>query len=67
MHETRARSIVKGISWRTVATLTTMFLVLIFTGKIYLAAGIGAFEVVSKLLIYYVHERAWNKITWGRI
>ena len=61
------RSVIKGISWRTVATLTTMLLVFIFTGKFYLAFGVGAFEILAKLCLYYAHERTWNGIKWGKI
>jgi adenylylsulfate kinase len=54
------------MSWRVLATLTTVVLVFAFTGKLALAAGIGMIEVVAKLLIYYAHERIWDKISWGR-
>ena len=67
MREKRIRSITKGLSWRTFATLTTMALVFIFTGKLILALGIGLFEVIAKLLLYYAHERTWNRIKWGRL
>ena len=73
--ETRTRSIVKTISWRTAATLTTLvisFLVMVVfrpddptTGA--KAAGvIAAIEVPSKLLLYYFHERIWVQIPLGR-
>ncbi|MBW3002136.1 DUF2061 domain-containing protein [Candidatus Woesearchaeota archaeon] len=66
MADKHVRSIAKSISWRTIATLTTMILVFVFTGKLALAAGIGFFEVIIKLTVYYAHERAWDNITWGR-
>ncbi|MHC4596106.1 MAG: DUF2061 domain-containing protein [Planctomycetota bacterium] len=64
--ETRLRSIVKGLAWRFLATLTTMILVLMFTRKIVLSLEIGALEVIAKLLLYYTHERVWNLVRWGR-
>ena len=67
MHDKHVRSITKGMSWRVLATLTTVILVYAFTGKLALAAGIGIIEVVAKLMIYYAHERAWDQINWGRI
>ena len=66
MHEKRHRSIAKAASWRIVGTIITMLLVLIMTGKWQLSVGIGFFELISKSLIYYIHERAWNRIHWGK-
>lgn len=66
MKETRIRSIVKAISWRFIATLTTIIIVFIFTGNIILSVGIGFFELLSKLILYYLHERVWNIINWGK-
>jgi len=66
MKDQRKRSVAKALSWRTIATLTTMTLVFLFTGELALAAGIGALDVVSKLIFYYAHERGWNLISWGK-
>jgi len=63
--ETRARSAAKSLSWRAVATLTTILLVLSFTGEIHVALAVGGVEVVAKLLIFYLHERVWDRIAWG--
>ncbi|MEM2394820.1 MAG: DUF2061 domain-containing protein [Candidatus Bathyarchaeia archaeon] len=60
------RSLVKAISWRAVATLTTMFLVFVFTGSIITSGGVGVGELILKTLIYYLHERIWNRIDFGR-
>jgi len=65
--ETHVRSIAKAVSWRIVATLTTMLLVYVFTGNLLVSGGVGLTELLSKLLIYYVHERVWNAIGFGRI
>lgn len=64
--ETQKRTLVKTISWRVVATLTTALLVFAFTGNFTIALEVGAFEVVAKLLLYYLHERGWSHIPWGR-
>lgn len=64
--EAKSRSLIKMISWRVLATLTTMTLVYIFVGKIEIAVTVGVFEVIAKMIIYYFHERSWNKIKWGR-
>ncbi|UCE36421.1 MAG: DUF2061 domain-containing protein [Thermoplasmata archaeon] len=63
--DTQKRSIAKTFTFRILATITTMVLVLIFTGDLALAGVVGILDLVSKLLIYYVHERVWNKISWG--
>ena len=65
MSESRRRSVAKSLSWRTVATLTTILIVLLFTGEIELAVAIGGVEVVAKLVIFYLHERLWQKAGWG--
>ena len=64
--ERKIRSIVKTFSWRFVATATTFSLVFIFTRKWDLAVTVGGREVVLKMLFYFLHERGWDKIRWGR-
>ncbi len=64
--ETHARSIIKTISWRILATLTTISLVYIFIGDVSVALSVGGIEVFLKMLIYFIHERVWDKIKFGR-
>lgn len=64
--ESNTRSILKTISWRTLATLTTAILVFIFTGKWQIALAIGGIEVVIKIVLYFLHERAWNNVEYGK-
>ncbi len=66
MEEQKKRSFAKTLSWRIIASLATMTIVFAFTGKLLLAASIGVVEFISKLVLYYFHERFWNKVTWGR-
>lgn len=66
MKDTRARSIVKGISWRVLGTLDTFLLAFILFGNITSAAKIAGTEVITKIVLYYFHERIWNRIQWGR-
>ena len=63
--ETHLRSVSKGISWRIIATITTVTIVFLITGEIDTALEIGAIEVVAKIIIYYVHERIWLLIPQG--
>lgn len=64
--ETNKRSIVKGISWRIVATTTTILIVYFFFGRLDLAVAAGIIETVLKIALYWAHERVWQKIRWGR-
>jgi len=66
MRESRKRSVSKTITWRVVATGTTIALVYIATGDIEIAATIGAADVAIKTVLYYLHERSWTRISWGR-
>ncbi|MGB2599473.1 MAG: DUF2061 domain-containing protein [Candidatus Omnitrophota bacterium] len=66
MKDSRKRSIGKTVSWRVVATLTTMTIVYLFTRKIIITLEIGLAEVIAKMLFYYLHERVWEKIKWGK-
>lgn len=67
MAEKHYRSIVKGVSYRIFGTLTTFAISYIVIGKISSAAAIGAVDVTLKVVIYYLHERAWNRISFGLI
>ncbi|MDD2291982.1 MAG: DUF2061 domain-containing protein [Aliarcobacter sp.] len=67
MHEKPYRSVVKAISWRTVGTIDTIIVSYFITGNLVMAASIGTIEVITKMALYYFHERAWNKISFGRV
>ena len=67
MKDMKARSVVKAISWRFIASVTTMTLIYLATGRFDIAAGVGAIEVVLKIAFYYLHERAWDNISYGRM
>ncbi len=61
--DSRKVSVLKAISWRVIGTIDTMIISYILTGNLKVAFSIGSIEVVSKMLLYYFHERAWTKIT----
>jgi hypothetical protein len=67
MKVTKARSFTKSLSYRIFGTLSSWLVVYVITGKGSLATLIAFWETVVKVVIYYYHERAWNKIRWGRI
>lgn len=64
--DTHARSVLKTISWRVIATLITVIVVLIFTGQFKLAFTVGGVGIVVKLILYFFHERMWARIHFGR-
>ena len=66
MKEKAYRSVVKTISWRVLGTIDTMVISYLITGSLVMAASIGSIEVVTKMVLYYFHERAWNKIPFGK-
>lgn len=61
------KSIVKAITWRIVGTIDTICISYFLTGKITVALSIGSIEVFSKMILYYLHERAWAQLNWGRM
>jgi uncharacterized membrane protein len=65
--EKPVRSLVKAISWRVTGSIDTLILSWLFTGDLTIAAAIGATEIMTKMVLYYLHERAWNRISLGRI
>lgn len=60
--DSHKRSVVKAISWRVLGTIDTFLLSWLITGRVDLAAAIGGTEVITKMILYYLHERAWTKI-----
>ncbi len=64
--ETHLRSVVKGISWRVIATLVTTVVVWLISGEVSMALFAGASDSLIKIGLYWGHERIWNQIPWGR-
>ncbi|SEF92321.1 DUF2061 domain-containing protein [Algoriphagus boritolerans] len=58
--DSNAKSLLKSISWRIVGTIDTIVISYIITGQLVMAVSIGSVEVVTKILLYYVHERVWE-------
>jgi uncharacterized membrane protein len=66
LSDTHQRSIAKAVSWRITGTIDTFIISWAITGEWTLAGGIALTEVVTKLGLYWLHERAWNRVKWGR-
>lgn len=66
MADTHKRSVAKAVSYRLMATLTTATVVFILTRKWVLALGVGILDMLAKIGFFYLHERLWAKIKWGK-
>ncbi len=64
--DSHSRSVVKAISWRATGTLDTMVVSFLVTRRLKLALSIGFVELFTKIALYYLHERVWDKIRFGR-
>jgi len=60
------RSVAKAASWRLTGTLDTFLISWLITGKLKFALSIGFVEVFTKMFLYYLHERIWNRVRAGR-
>ena len=60
------RSLAKAISWRMTGTIDTFIISWFITGQPLLASGIALTEIMTKVFLFWVHERVWNNINWGR-
>ena len=67
MAEKHYRSLVKAVSWRCTGSLDTLIISFLITGRLKWAFTISGVELFTKIFLYYVHERVWNKISLGRI
>ena len=65
--ESHLRSILKGLTWRVIATVTIIIIAWYKTGDVTLALEIGAIEFFIKFALYYLHERAWQLAPRGSI
>ena len=64
--DSHARSIAKALSWRFLATIITFSVAWLITGALAGAVAIGLTDTIVKLGIYYAHERAWDRVPFGR-
>ena len=66
MSDKRYRSFSKAVSWRCTAFLDTLFLSFLITGRLKWALSISGAEVITKIGLYYLHERFWNRLSFGK-
>jgi uncharacterized membrane protein len=63
--EAHRRSLAKAVSWRVLGSLDTFLLSWLFTNSVKAAGAIATTEVITKMFLYYFHERAWSSVKWG--
>jgi uncharacterized membrane protein len=64
--ESNTRSLAKAVSYRLLGSGVTALIVLLWTGQVGLSAGVGVLDMVAKIGLYFLHERIWNHISFGR-
>jgi sulfate adenylyltransferase large subunit len=64
--ETHARSLAKAVSWRATGSLDTFLVAFVITGSPKIAGSVAVTEILTKILIYYAHERVWAWVPWGK-
>lgn len=65
--ESHLRSILKGLTWRVIASSTILIITYLTTGEMDTAITVASIEFFVKLLLYYLHERAWLLVPRGTI
>lgn len=66
MKESHTRSIVKTILWRLTGTGATFIISMLVTGDLQAASGIAVIQLTANTILYYIYERIWSRIDWGR-
>lgn len=66
MIDSNVRSIAKTVSWRLTGSFSTFVISYLVLGSFLVAGSIAIIQVTANTILYYVHERIWNKIKWGR-
>jgi uncharacterized membrane protein len=64
--EAHSRSLIKAVSWRIVGSIDTFIISYFVTGHVVAAASIASVESVTKIILFYLHERVWHAVPWGR-
>ena len=67
MKVTKLRSVIKALTWRTIASLDTFLITWIVTGNPKAGITVSMIEVITKMGLYFFHERTWLRTKWGII
>jgi uncharacterized membrane protein/phosphopantetheine adenylyltransferase len=66
LNDTNLRSIIKALSWRLTGTIDTFIVSFFVTGELLIAGSIASIEILTKIVLFWMHERVWNNVKWGR-
>jgi uncharacterized membrane protein len=66
LNESATRSIVKTVTWRVTGSSATFLIAYLLIGDFTIAGVIGITQMISNTILYYLHERVWNRILWGK-
>jgi len=66
MTDSHVRSLAKAVSYRVLGSAATALVVYLFSGNMPLSASVGGLDMVLKIVLYFLHERLWNYIPFGR-
>jgi uncharacterized membrane protein len=66
MSDTPVRSLAKAVTWRITGTIDTFLISWVITGQALLASGIALTEIMTKVGLYWLHERVWSHVKWGK-
>ena len=66
MSDSAVRSLAKAVSWRITGTIDTFIISWLITGQFLLATGIAFTEIMTKISLFWIHERVWDRVQWGR-
>lgn len=67
LSDTNKRSLVKTVSWRLTGSGATFIISYLILGNIQTSGSIALIQLVANTLLYFLHERVWNKIKWGQL
>ena len=66
MSDTSKRSLIKTVTWRVTGSSATFLIAYFMTGNFAIAGVIGIVQLISNSILYFIHERVWNQIKWGK-
>ena len=66
MNDTAKRSLVKTLTWRVAGSTSTFTIAYLVTGNVGMSSGIAVIQMLVNTVLYLIHERAWNRVEWGK-
>jgi uncharacterized membrane protein len=66
MVESNLRSIIKTVSWRVTGSGATFLIAFAISQNMAISGTIAVFQLILNTILYYIHERIWNRIYWGK-